>query len=93
MAFCFTIVILFHAEQQEKLKLIHDKFKEDIYQLLHDCKSTVEELEMHHNELKGTVKKQSMPTFITVDMFVDSTITSLKLFDYLLFVFLTISLF
>uniref|UniRef100_A0A2C9VS59 Meiosis-specific protein ASY3-like coiled-coil domain-containing protein n=1 Tax=Manihot esculenta TaxID=3983 RepID=A0A2C9VS59_MANES len=45
-------------EQQEKLKLIHDKFKEDIYQLLHDCKSTVEELEMHHNELKGTVKKQ-----------------------------------
>ncbi|KAJ9187958.1 hypothetical protein P3X46_003365 [Hevea brasiliensis] len=45
-------------EQQEKLKLIHDKFKEDIHQHLHDCKRTVEELEMHHNELKGTVKKQ-----------------------------------
>ncbi|KAF2324989.1 hypothetical protein GH714_022097 [Hevea brasiliensis] len=47
-------------EQQEKLKLIHDKFKEDIHQHLHDCKRTVEELEMHHNELKGTVKKQKV---------------------------------
>ncbi|WCJ22592.1 Meiosis-specific protein ASY3 [Euphorbia peplus] len=45
-------------EQQDKLKLIYDKFKEDINQHLQDCKSTVEELEVQNVELKGTVKKQ-----------------------------------
>eukprot|EP00257_Ricinus_communis_P014601 XP_015572309.1 meiosis-specific protein ASY3 isoform X1 [Ricinus communis] len=45
-------------EQQEKLNLIQDKFKQDIHQHLQDCKSSVEELEMHNFDLKGTVKKQ-----------------------------------
>ncbi|KAG5251772.1 meiosis-specific protein [Salix suchowensis] len=45
-------------EKQEELKLIHDKFKQDIYQHLQECKITLEGLEMHQNDFKGTVKKQ-----------------------------------
>ncbi|KAI5564969.1 hypothetical protein BDE02_14G092800 [Populus trichocarpa] len=45
-------------EQQEQLKLIHDKFKQDIYQHLQECKITLEGLELHQIDFKGTVKKQ-----------------------------------
>ncbi|GLT31764.1 hypothetical protein SLA2020_064740 [Shorea laevis] len=45
-------------EQQEQLKLIHEKFKEDINHHLLDCRSTLEGLEAHQIELKGTLKKQ-----------------------------------
>ncbi|XP_062145097.1 meiosis-specific protein ASY3 isoform X2 [Alnus glutinosa] len=45
-------------EQQKQLKLIHEKFKEDINQYLQDCRSTLEGMEAHHIELKGTVEKQ-----------------------------------
>ncbi|XP_011040068.1 PREDICTED: uncharacterized protein LOC105136427 isoform X1 [Populus euphratica] len=45
-------------EQQEQLNLIHDKFKQDIYQHLQDCKITLEGLELHQIDFKGTVKKQ-----------------------------------
>ncbi|GKV23335.1 hypothetical protein SLEP1_g33074 [Rubroshorea leprosula] len=45
-------------EQQEQLKLIHEKFKEDINHHLLDCRSTLEALEAHQIELKGTLKKQ-----------------------------------
>ncbi|KAG6749725.1 hypothetical protein POTOM_046792 [Populus tomentosa] len=52
-------------EQQEQLKLIHDKFKQDIYQHLQDCKITLEGLELHQNiDFKGTVKKQSMAAYV-----------------------------
>ncbi|XP_018832939.1 meiosis-specific protein ASY3 isoform X2 [Juglans regia] len=45
-------------EQQKELKLIHEKFKEDINRHLQDYRSTLEGLEAHHLELKGTMKKQ-----------------------------------
>jgi len=55
--FCF---FFFCAEQQEELKLIHDKFKQDIYQHLQECKTTLEGLELHQIDFNGTVKKRSM---------------------------------
>ncbi|KAF9669181.1 hypothetical protein SADUNF_Sadunf14G0081200 [Salix dunnii] len=45
-------------EQQEQLKLIHDRFKQDIYQHLQECKISLEGLELHQIDFKGTVKKQ-----------------------------------
>ncbi|KAL9397163.1 hypothetical protein Peur_011416 [Populus x canadensis] len=45
-------------EQQEELKLIHDKFKQDIYQHLQECKTTLEGLELHQIDFNGTVKKR-----------------------------------
>ncbi|CAN1353396.1 Meiosis-specific protein ASY3 [Linum perenne] len=45
-------------EQAEQLKVIHEKFEQDIHQCLRNYRSTLEELEAHQNELKGTVKKQ-----------------------------------
>ncbi|MBA0560143.1 hypothetical protein Golob_017059 [Gossypium lobatum] len=50
-------------EQQELLKLILEKFKEDIHRHLLDCSSILEGMEAHQNELKGIMKKQSMATF------------------------------
>ncbi|MBA0652821.1 hypothetical protein Goklo_020047 [Gossypium klotzschianum] len=50
-------------EQQELLKLILEKFKEDIHRHLLDCSSILEGMEAHQNELKGIMKKQSMTTF------------------------------
>ncbi|KAF8387590.1 hypothetical protein HHK36_026243 [Tetracentron sinense] len=46
-------------EQQERLKLIHEKFKEEVNQHLQDCRSTLEELEAYQIELKGTAERQS----------------------------------
>ncbi|GMH26320.1 hypothetical protein Nepgr_028163 [Nepenthes gracilis] len=45
-------------EQQEQVKHIHMKFKEEINRQLQDCESTVEELEAQQSELKGAVEKQ-----------------------------------
>ncbi|KAG2693132.1 hypothetical protein I3760_08G083300 [Carya illinoinensis] len=45
-------------EQQKELKLIHEKFKEDINRHLQDYRSTLEGLEAHHIELKRTMEKQ-----------------------------------
>ncbi|KAG6699828.1 hypothetical protein I3842_08G082600 [Carya illinoinensis] len=45
-------------EQQKELKLIHEKFKEDINRHLQDYRSTLEGLEAHHLELKRTMEKQ-----------------------------------
>ncbi|KAF9688051.1 hypothetical protein SADUNF_Sadunf02G0156700 [Salix dunnii] len=47
-------------EKQEELKLIHDKFKQDLYQHLQECKITLEGLELQQIDFKGTVKKQRM---------------------------------
>ncbi|KAJ8898731.1 hypothetical protein K2173_004908 [Erythroxylum novogranatense] len=44
-------------EQQEQLKLIYDKFREEMSQHLENCKSTLEGLELNQIELKGTVKR------------------------------------
>ncbi|XVF22209.1 hypothetical protein REPUB_Repub12eG0154000 [Reevesia pubescens] len=45
-------------EQQEQLKLILEKFKEDIHHHLLDCNSILEGMEVHQIELKGIMKKQ-----------------------------------
>ncbi|XVF33007.1 hypothetical protein REPUB_Repub17cG0131300 [Reevesia pubescens] len=45
-------------EQQEQLKLIFEKFKEDIRHHLLDCSSILEGMEAHQIELKGIMKKQ-----------------------------------
>ncbi|KAH1081143.1 hypothetical protein J1N35_020904 [Gossypium stocksii] len=47
-------------EQQELLKLILEKFKEDIHRHLLDCSSILEGMEAYQNELKGTMKKQKV---------------------------------
>ncbi|XP_065859899.1 meiosis-specific protein ASY3 isoform X2 [Euphorbia lathyris] len=65
-------------EQQDKLKLIYDKFKEDIHQHLQDCKSTVKELEVHHVELKGTMKKQKASHEKLVDKVEEAVETQLN---------------
>ncbi|KAB2612234.1 hypothetical protein D8674_034550 [Pyrus ussuriensis x Pyrus communis] len=45
-------------EQQEQLKVIYDKFKEQVNQHLQECRSTLEGLEVYLTEFKGTVDKQ-----------------------------------
>ncbi|XP_042475459.1 meiosis-specific protein ASY3 isoform X2 [Macadamia integrifolia] len=45
-------------EQQERLKVIQDKFKEEVNQHLQDSKSTLEELEAYKMDLKGAAAKQ-----------------------------------
>ncbi|XP_020104233.1 meiosis-specific protein PAIR3 [Ananas comosus] len=44
-------------EQQEKLKTIHAKFKEEVNQHLVDCRNALEEFEAHQIELKGNAEK------------------------------------
>ncbi|KAI3993302.1 hypothetical protein MKX01_010045 [Papaver californicum] len=46
-------------EQQERLKLIQDKFKEEINQHLQDCKNTLDDLEAYQIELKENAEKQN----------------------------------
>ncbi|KAE8697971.1 putative Phytochrome interacting factor 3 [Hibiscus syriacus] len=47
-------------EQQDQLKMILEKFKEDIHHHLFDCNSILEGMEYHQNELKGIMKKQKV---------------------------------
>lgn len=56
-------LLYFLTEQQELLKLILEKFKEDIHRHLLDCSSILEGMEAHQNELKGIMKKQSTASF------------------------------
>uniref|UniRef100_A0A0E0BAA2 Meiosis-specific protein ASY3-like coiled-coil domain-containing protein n=1 Tax=Oryza glumipatula TaxID=40148 RepID=A0A0E0BAA2_9ORYZ len=45
-------------EQQEKLRILHEKFKEEVNQQLLGCKNSVEDFEAYHAELKGVADKQ-----------------------------------
>ncbi|XP_013614251.1 PREDICTED: uncharacterized protein LOC106320429 [Brassica oleracea var. oleracea] len=45
-------------EQQEKTRMIHEKFKDDVGNHLEDFKSAIGGLEANHSELKGSIKKQ-----------------------------------
>ncbi|XP_044971272.1 meiosis-specific protein PAIR3-like [Hordeum vulgare subsp. vulgare] len=45
-------------EQQEQLRVLHEKFKEEVNQQLLGCKNSLEELEAYHSELKGVAEKQ-----------------------------------
>ncbi|XP_024980926.1 meiosis-specific protein ASY3 [Cynara cardunculus var. scolymus] len=47
-------------EQQEQLKLIYEKFKEEVDRHLENCRSAVEGLEAHHIEVRGMVEKQRL---------------------------------
>lgn len=52
----------FNAEQQEHLKVLHEKFKKELNQYLQECKGAMEGLESQHIELQGAIEKQSMTT-------------------------------
>ncbi|KAF0926058.1 hypothetical protein E2562_020734 [Oryza meyeriana var. granulata] len=45
-------------EQQEKLRILHEKFKEEVNQQLLGCKNSLEDFEAYHAELKGVADKQ-----------------------------------
>ncbi|XP_019082437.1 PREDICTED: uncharacterized protein LOC104793679 [Camelina sativa] len=45
-------------EQQEKMRMIHEKFKDDVSHQLEEFKSSIDGLEAHHSDLKGSIKKQ-----------------------------------
>ncbi|RZC61576.1 hypothetical protein C5167_023334 [Papaver somniferum] len=45
-------------KQQELLKLIQDKFKEEINQHIQDCKNTLDDLQAYQIELKENAEKQ-----------------------------------
>ncbi|XP_060961653.1 meiosis-specific protein ASY3-like [Cannabis sativa] len=47
-------------EQQEKLQLIYERFKEQINQHLQDCKSSFDGLETDHLQLKETMEKRKI---------------------------------
>ena len=77
MIFLFDLLYLL-IEQKEQLKLILEKFKEDIHHHLLDCSSILEGMEAHQIELKGIMKKQSMTTLFILNKFInyDSIIAS-----------------
>ncbi|CAM0907947.1 unnamed protein product [Alopecurus aequalis] len=45
-------------EQQEQLRVLHEKFKEEVNQQLLGCKNSLEDFEAYHAELKGMADKQ-----------------------------------
>ncbi|TVU30997.1 hypothetical protein EJB05_22659, partial [Eragrostis curvula] len=45
-------------EQQEKLRVLHEKFKEDVNKQLQDCSNSLKDFESYHSELKGAADKQ-----------------------------------
>ncbi|MED6144522.1 hypothetical protein PIB30_016369 [Stylosanthes scabra] len=45
-------------DQQKQLRLICDRFKEEVNMHLQDCKSTIEDLEADQIEIKGSLEKQ-----------------------------------
>lgn len=47
------------TEQQEKLKLVYDRFREEVERHLVDCRCSLEDLEAYEEELKGNVDRQS----------------------------------
>uniref|UniRef100_K4AMR8 Meiosis-specific protein ASY3-like coiled-coil domain-containing protein n=1 Tax=Setaria italica TaxID=4555 RepID=K4AMR8_SETIT len=46
-------------EQQEKLRILHEKFKEEVNKQLLDCRTSLEDFESYHAELKGVADKQT----------------------------------
>uniref|UniRef100_A0ACD5XQX3 Uncharacterized protein n=2 Tax=Avena sativa TaxID=4498 RepID=A0ACD5XQX3_AVESA len=45
-------------EQQEQLRVLHEKFKEEVNQQLLGCRNSLEDFEAYHTELKGVAEKQ-----------------------------------
>jgi hypothetical protein len=55
---------LWYIEQQQKLRILHEKFKEEVNKQLQDCSNSLEDFESYHAELKGAAEKQSKFTTI-----------------------------
>jgi hypothetical protein len=55
-----------NVDQQKQLRLIYDRFKEEVNLHLQDCRSTVEDLEADQIEIKGTLEKHSMKIYVPV---------------------------
>jgi len=53
------IMPFWYTEQQEKLRILHEKFKEEVNKQLLDCRNSLENFESYHAELKGVADKQS----------------------------------
>ncbi|KAH7656329.1 NAD(P)-binding domain-containing protein [Dioscorea alata] len=51
-------------EQQAQLRIVHDKFKEDVNQHLLDYKNTIEEFKADQMELKTSLERQSRRNYI-----------------------------
>uniref|UniRef100_A0A0A8ZFL0 Meiosis-specific protein ASY3-like coiled-coil domain-containing protein n=1 Tax=Arundo donax TaxID=35708 RepID=A0A0A8ZFL0_ARUDO len=47
-----------YLEQQEKLRILHEKFKEEVNKQLLDCRNSLEDFESYRAELKGVADKQ-----------------------------------
>lgn len=47
-------------DQQEKLRILHEKFKEEVNKQLLNCRSSLEDFESYHAELKGVADKQKL---------------------------------
>lgn len=45
-------------DQQEKLRILHERFKEEVNKQLLNCRSSLEDFESYHAELKGVADKQ-----------------------------------
>ena len=52
MSFWFT-------EKHEKLRVLHEKFKEEVNKQLLDCRDSLKDFESYHAELKEVADKQS----------------------------------
>ena len=55
----YLVLCLPVSEQQEQLRVLHEKFKEEVNQQLLGCKNSLEEFEAYHAELKAVAEKQS----------------------------------
>jgi hypothetical protein len=50
---------LWYIVQQEKLRILHEKFKEEVNKQFQDCSNSLEDFESYHEELKVAAEKQS----------------------------------
>lgn len=55
------------TEQQQQLKRINKKFKEEVNQHLQDCRNALQELEAQQIEFKGIMEKKSMIYYVALD--------------------------
>jgi hypothetical protein len=66
LLFSLSIPLNKNVDQQKQLRLIYDRFKEEVNLHLQDCRSTVEDLEADQIEIKGTLEKHSMKIYVSV---------------------------
>lgn len=54
------------TEQQQQLKHINKKFKEEVNQHLQDCRNSLQELEAQQIAFKGIMEKKSMFCYVAL---------------------------